>query len=495
MRKERSIILKEAIEGLQPEDLWEHFYQISQIPRCSKHEDKIREYVIEVAKRNDLEYKVDKTENVVVKKPASQGLEGKPIIVLQSHLDMVCEKNKETQHDFSKDPIKLKRKNGWISADGTTLGSDNGIGVAAALAVLESKTITHGPLELLFTMDEETGLTGATELADDMLEGNILINMDSEEDGAFYIGCAGGKDTELSMRMETESVPSGYTAVRIGVGGLQGGHSGLNIHEGRGNAIKLLVRLLWKASRELDLRLASIDGGSKHNAIPRECDAVVYLTNSEMPFLKQLADQYDKDYKNEYNLTDSGVFVSIEEDGFDKPDHVLSTGLQKRLLNLVYSMPHGVLAMSHAVPGLVETSTNMAVVHTERDKVNVVTSQRSSVQSELVDIADMVCAVAQQAGAEIDQGNGYPAWQPNPESPTLRKSIEVYKSLFGSEPEVKAIHAGLECGIIGDKFPGMDMISVGPTILGAHSPDERIEISTVEKFWKLLKAILEKLAS
>jgi dipeptidase D len=487
--------LKEAVEGLKPQELWQHFYEISQIPRCSKHEDKIREYVIEVAKRNGSEYKLDQTKNVVVKKAASQGLEGKPTVVLQSHLDMVCEKNKDTQHDFSKDPIKLMRENGWITADGTTLGSDNGIGVAAALAVLEDKTLKHGPVELLFTMDEETGLTGATELANDMLEGKILINMDSEEDGAFYIGCAGGKDTEFSLKLETEEIPSGYNAVRVRVGGLQGGHSGLNIHEGRGNAIKLLVRLLWKAAQQFDLRLASFDGGSKHNAIPRECDAIVYLSSSDLSSLKKMVDQYDKDYKNEYHLVDPGVFASIAEDGFDKPDKVFAKDFQNRLLNMIYSMPHGVLAMSQAVSGLVETSTNMAVVHLEKDKINIVTSQRSSVQSELVDMADMVCAVGQQAGAEIHQSNGYPAWQPNPESPTLKESVEVYKSLFGSEPEVKAIHAGLECGIIGDKFPGMDMISFGPTIMGAHSPDEKIEIATVEKFWKLLAAILERLAA
>lgn len=487
--------MKEAIEGLQPQELWEHFYQISQIPRCSKHEEKIREYVIEVAKRNGLDFKLDQTQNVVVRKPATPGLENKPVVVLQSHLDMVCEKNKDTQHDFSKDPIRLKRNNGWITADGTTLGSDNGIGVAAALAVLESKNIKHGPLEFLFTMDEETGLTGATQLADDMLEGKILINMDSEEDGAFYIGCAGGKDTELSLKIESEDIPSGYKAVRVRVGGLQGGHSGLNIHEGRGNAIKLLVRFLWKASQLMDVRLASIDGGSKHNAIPRECDAVVYLPSDKVTELRKLAERYDKDYKNEYELVDKEVFVSVAEGGFDKPDKVFSKNLQQRLINLIYAMPHGVLAMSHAVPGLVETSTNMAVVHTKGGKVYLVTSQRSSVQSELVDMADMVCALGQLAGADIDQGAGYPAWQPNPESPTLKKSVEVYKSLFGSEPEVKAVHAGLECGIIGDKFPGMDMISFGPTILGAHSPDERVEIVTVEKFWKLLRAILEKLAS
>lgn len=487
-------MLKEAIGGIKPEGLWNHFYEISQIPRCSKHEDKIREYVVEVIKRNGLEYKLDQVQNVVATKPGTPGLENKPIVVLQSHLDMVCEKNNDIQHDFSKDPITLRRQNGWIAAGGTTLGADNGIGVAAALAVLESKNMKHGPLEFLFTMDEETGLTGATEIADHMLEGNILINMDSEEDGAFYIGCAGGKDTELLMKIETESVPSDYAAVRVKVGGLQGGHSGLNIHEGRGNAIKLLVRFLWKASQQMSLRLASLDGGSKHNAIPRECDAIVYIPTKDLEAIKKLAEEHDNDYKNEYGLTDSGVFVSIAEEGFGKPDNVLSDRLQKCLLNVIYSMPHGVLAMSHAVPGLVETSTNMAVVHTTNDRISLVTSQRSSVQSELVDMADMVYALGQLAGAEMHQSNGYPAWQPNPKSPALKKSIEVYKSLFGSEPEVKAVHAGLECGIIGDKFPGMDMISFGPTIMGAHSPDERVEIATVEKFWILLGAILERLA-
>lgn len=487
--------MKEAIEGLEPALMWNHFYQISQIPRCSKHEDQVREYVIEVAKRNGLEYKLDAVKNVVVKKPATPGLENKPIAVLQGHLDMVCEKNKDTQHDFSRDPIRLVREDGWIKADGTTLGADNGIGVAAALAVLESKNIKHGPIECLFTMDEETGLTGATEIGNDMLEGRILINMDSEEDGAFYIGCAGGKDTEMELPKETEAAPAGYSAVRVRVGGLQGGHSGLDINEGRGNAIKLLTRFLWQHAGELNLRIANMDGGTMHNAIPRECDAVVYLPSGNLNGLKEAAGHFDEYYKNELHLTDPGVSVSVSEDGFDRPEQVLTMDLQSRLLNLIYAMPHGVLAMSHAVPGLVETSTNMAVVHTKDDKITFVTSQRSSVQTALDDVANMVYAVGLLANAKIDQGGGYPAWQPNPESPTLKMAADVYKSLFGKEPEVKAIHAGLECGIIGDKFPGMDMISFGPTIQGAHSPDERIEITTVVNFWKLLVALLEKIAA
>lgn len=487
--------MKEAIEGLKPQELWNQFYEISQIPRCSRHEEKVREYVIGVAKRNGLEYKMDAAGSVVIKKPATPGYENAPTVVLQSHLDMVCEKNKDTEHDFSKDPIKLVRDGDWIKADGTTLGSDNGIGVAAALAVLESKSVKHGPLELLFTIDEETGLTGATELASDMLEGRILLNMDSEEDGAIYIGCAGGRDTEFFFKLETEPVPSGDQAVRIRVGGLQGGHSGLQINEGLGNAIKLLNRFLWDVAPKVNLCVAHIDGGSKHNAIPRECDAVAYLPADQVGVLKSHAADYQKIFKNEFALVDKDVFVQVETEGFDAPGSVFTTTLQDRLLNMMYAMPHGVLAMSHAVEGLVETSTNLAVVKTGDDNVAVLTSQRSSVPSGLDDVANMVAAVGKLAGTEIHQGNGYPAWQPNPDSPLLKTAKDVYKELYGKEPEVKAIHAGLECGIIGDKFPGMDMISFGPTILGAHSPDERVQISTVEKFWDFLTALLEHLAS
>ncbi|RMG68571.1 MAG: aminoacyl-histidine dipeptidase [Calditrichaeota bacterium] len=486
--------MKEAIAGLEPALLWEHFYQLSQIPRCSKHEEKARAYVIEVAQRNNLEYRTDSAGNVVVKKPATPGMENRPTVVLQSHLDMVCEKNKDTEHDFSRDPIRLKREGDWLTAEGTTLGADNGIGVAAALAVLESTSLKHGPLECLFTIDEETGLTGATMLDPNLLEGRMLLNLDSEEDGAIYIGCAGGRDTELLLALDTETAPAGMKAVRIRVGGLQGGHSGLNIHEGRGNAIKLLARFLWKQAPQLNLRVASIDGGSKHNAIPRECDAVVYLPSDQMDKLKAAAEAYSRIFKNEYRLIDPGVFLEVAETGFEAPSDVLTPELQKRTVNLLFALPHGVIAMSHAVPGLVETSTNLAVVHTEGSAIRIVTSQRSSVQSELDEIVDQVCATGELAMAEIQQGNGYPAWQPNPDSPLLKRAEKVYQDLFGTAPEVKAIHAGLECGIIGDKFPGMDMISFGPTISGAHSPDEKVQISTVEKFWKFLTTLLAEIA-
>ncbi len=486
--------MKDAIKGLKPAALWEHFYHISQIPRCSRHEERVRQYVLGVAERNGLTYRMDEVQNVVVKKPGTPGCENAPVVVLQSHLDMVCEKNKDTRHDFSKDPIQLVRKGDWLTANGTTLGADNGIGVAAALAVLESKEISHGPLEFLFTIDEETGLTGATHLGNDMLEGRILLNMDSEEDGDIYIGCAGGRDTELFLKRETEPVPAGYRLARVRVGGLQGGHSGLQIHTGLGNAIKLMGRFLQDHADTLQLRLMHIDGGSKHNAIPRECDALIALPATRWNELQKAAKAYEKIYQEELKGVDDGIFLQIQEEKNGAGEGVFTAELQDKLLNMLYAMPHGVMAMSHAVPGLVETSTNLAVIKTHDDRIGILTSQRSSVSTGLDSAVQTVCAVGRLAGGEVKQHNGYPAWQPNPDSHLLKMAQQIYRDLFGEDVHVKAIHAGLECGIIGDKFPGMDMISFGPTILGAHSPDERVQISTVEKFWKYLVAIIEHLA-
>jgi dipeptidase D len=485
--------LKEAIQGLEPELLWEHFYQLTQIPRCSKEEEKVRGYIVEVAKRNNFSCTTDTSGNVIVKKPATSGKETIPTVVLQGHLDMVCEKNKGTVHDFSKDPIKMKREGDWITAEGTTLGADNGIGVAAALAVLESKSIQHGPLECLFTIDEETGLTGATELQPGTLKGKILLNLDSEEDGALYIGCAGGKDTELFLKTKTEPIPPDYQAAEIKVTGLSGGHSGLNIHEGRGNAIKLLTRFLWNVLPKIKGRLTTFDGGSKHNAIPREADTIVALPQKNMEKLKKWVKKYDLIFKNELKLVDGGVSIEINESGFSAPKKMFTSRLQNKILNLLYVLPHGVIAMSSAIEGLVETSTNLAVVNQKDDKINILTSQRSSVSTGLDNVVEIVHACGRQASTKIHSGTGYPAWQPNPDSALLKKSKSILKSLFGKEPEVKAIHAGLECGIIGDKFPGMDMISFGPTIVGAHSPDEKVQISTVEKFWKFIKVLLEQI--
>jgi len=491
----RILVVKEIIQGLEPQRLWHHFYAISQIPRCSRHEDKVRDYVLGIAKHNGLEYRTDSTGNLVIKVNASKGRHSCPVVVLQGHLDMVCEKEKGKQHDFENDPICLKRQGDWISAEGTTLGADNGIGVAASLAVLEAKDVEHGPIECLFTVDEETGLTGAMDLANDILEGRMLINMDTEQDGVIYIGCAGGKDTELLLDLQTDRPWSDAMAVRIRIGGLQGGHSGIDIHRGRGNAIKLLTRFLWTQAASIDLRVASINGGSKHNAIPRDCEAVVCLPPEGLPALKSAAAQYGKSISDEFVFTDPRAFVAVQQGGFDKPSTVFTPAFQNHVLNTLYAVPNGILAMSQAVPDLVQTSNNLAIVKTDDSELRVVTSQRSSVPAALEEVSHMVCAIGQQAHARIVQGNGYPAWKPDPGSPLLNKAKAVHKSLFGVAPKVKAVHAGLECGIIGDKFPGMDMISFGPTILGAHSPTERVQISTVGRFWILLVGLLERLAA
>ena len=482
--------MKEPIYGLEPKLLWNHFYNISKIPRCSKDEVRVRDYIVNLAKSNALEYKIDSIGNLVVKKSARQGFENKAPIALQSHLDMVCEKNEHVKHDFSNDPIILKKEGDWIKAVGTTLGADNGIGVAAALALMESDELNHGPLEFLFTLDEETGLTGAISLSPDMVESRILINLDSEEEGVIYNGCAGGKYVELLFKHETEKVPAGFMPFSIKLTGLTGGHSGLNIHEGRGNAIKLLNRFIWTELSQLEVKIASFEGGNKHNAIPREANAIVFVPNDKIVMLNNIIKEYNKILNDEHKPIDSNINISVNEFGFDVPDVVFSGGLQKQFLNLIYSIPNGVTTMSNSIPGLVETSNNLAVVRSKDDKISIVTSQRGMMKSKLVDIHNMIKACGYQAMAEVESVGGYPPWQPNPESPFLKKAKNLYGNMFNKEPLIKAIHAGLECGIIGDKFPGMDMISIGPTIMGTHSPDESVQISTMEKFWKFLVTLL-----
>jgi dipeptidase D len=485
--------MKETLEGLEPKSLWEHFLAISQIPRCSRNEKQVREYVIEVAARNGCAYQMDQTGNVVVRKKATAGMEARPVVALQSHLDMVCEKNKDTVHDFSRDSIRWKREGEWIGAEGTTLGADNGIGVAAQLALIEAQGIRHGPLELLFTVDEETGLTGAAGLAPDMLQGRILINLDSEDEDTIYIGCAGGQDTVLTLPLETEDLPPGSAAVSIRVGGLQGGHSGLEIDRGRGNAIKLLARFLSKKAPLLELRIAGIEGGSKRNAIPRESEAVVCLPPGNRKALEEAAREFEQVCREELKAKDTELHVRVADHGSAKPDQVLRPDLQDRLLKLLVCLPHGVITRSPDIPGLVQTSTNVAVVQVEDQGLVIATSQRSSVATELVSASDTVAAAGRLAGAHVHHGEGYPGWKPNPDSRVLGLAKTVYPSLFGKEPNVTAIHAGLECGIIGARFAGMDMISFGPTITGAHSPDERVQVSSVNRFWDLLVAVLESM--
>ncbi len=484
--------MKDIIKGLKPQLLWEHFYEISQIPRGSKDETAIRKHIKKIAERNNFQYKSDSTGNIVVKKPAKPGKENKPSIAFQGHLDMVCEKNRDVNHDFRTDPIRLKRVDDWIKAEGTTLGADNGIGVAAALAVMESNELDHGPLEFLFTVDEESGLTGAIELSGEMLNSRILLNLDSEEDGVIYNGCAGGRDAELLLDVNSEKCPENFKSATIKLTGLSGGHSGLNIHEKRGNAIKLLNRFLLDSLPKISGKLSFINGGSKHNAIPREAEAFISFPDQNFTALSNLINNFQGVIKEEFKLIDPGVNISTEEDNHRKPASILTLQSQNQLINLISSLPHGVIDMSSVMPGVVETSTNLAVVNNKDDRITILTSQRSMDKMKLTKIHNMVTTCGKQAGATTRSTIGYPPWKPDSESLLLKIAQTVYRELFNNEPEIKAIHAGLECGIIGDKFPGMDMISFGPTILGAHSPNERVQISTLEKFWKFITALLKE---
>ena len=481
--------MKLIIADLKPALAWEHFYQLSQIPRCSGNEEAAGKYIISVAEKNNLTCRKDKSGNVIVSKPASAGMEQRPSVVLQGHTDMVGEKNNDTLHDFLKDPIRLVRDGEWIKADGTTLGSDNGIGVAYALAVMEDKTLVHPPMEFLFTVDEETGLTGANALKSDFVKSRILLNLDSEEEGAFYIGCAGGKHTVLRKKVTWKKPENGWKSYKVSVGGLKGGHSGLNIDQGLGNSIKLLSRFLFELSDKFDFALAAISGGNKHNAIPREAESSISVPANKVRILQNFVKDMATIFKKELQFVDAGVFVKLEP--AEKIKQVFSPDLQHKLINLLYAMPHGVMAMSHAITGLVETSTNMAIVQTKAKEVELLTSQRSSVASAILDIADKVKALGELASFNVEQGGGYPAWQPNPNSAVLKLAVETYEKTYGKKPEVKAIHAGLECGIIGEKYDGMDMLSFGPTIMGAHSPDERVHIPAVEKTWDYLLHLLK----
>lgn len=483
---------QQAIEGLKPELIWKRFYELTQIPRPSKKEGKVLEYLRKFAKDNQIEMKEDKVGNIVMFLPATKGYENTPKVVLQGHVDMVCEKNKGTEHDFENDPLKIRRDGDWIRATGTTLGADNGIGVAAALAVVHDETVVHGPVEILCTIDEETGMTGVNNLEPGFISGKILLNMDSEEDGTFYVGCAGGQDTIGYLPLEFVSTGSGKTAFELMVTGLSGGHSGLDIHRGRGNAIKLLARLL-NDLKSCGIEIAELKGGSLRNAIPREAEAVILIDPSVENSVKNKIAGFIEKALLEYKVTDPGLAVKFEK-AATMPEQVMSGKTFNSVMNLIYAMPHGVMAMSPDIEGLVESSTNLAVVATEKGKLRVATSQRSSIESAKKNIVQAVKSVFELVGAEITEGDGYPGWQPNMDSELLKISKEVSKNLFGKEPEIKAIHAGLETGLLGAKYPGLDMISFGPTIMDAHSPDERVNIPDVEKFYNLLKGILAKIA-
>ena len=477
-------------KDLKPAAVFHYFEEICQVPRPSKKEEKIVAYLKEFGKKHNLETKVDEVGNVLIKKPASKGMENCKTVVLQSHVDMVCEKNNNVSHDFLTDPIETIIDGEWMKANGTTLGADNGIGVATELAILADDTLEHGPIECLFTIDEETGLTGAFALKEGFMNGDILLNLDSEDEGELFIGCAGGIDSVAEFNYYEADVPNGYFCCKIEVKGLKGGHSGGDIHLGRANANKILNRFLTLAFNKYDLYLCEIDGGNLRNAIPREAHAIIAIPEANKHDLRTDLNVFTAEVQAEYAVTDPDMELILSSE--PARAKAIDADTTQRLLQTLYAAPHGVYAMSQDIPGLVETSTNLASIKMKPGNIiRIETSQRSSTASSKQDIANMVRTVFEMGGAVVTFGDGYPGWKPNTHSEILEIATASYKRLFGVDAQVKAIHAGLECGLFLDKYPGLDMISFGPTLQGVHSPDERMLIPTVEKFWLHLTDILK----
>lgn len=482
---------KDTLKGLKPERVWHWFGEIMQIPRPSKHEERISAYLVQWGRDHGLETLSDRLGNVLIRKPATKGYEKSPGVCLQAHMDMVCEKNSNKVFDFMNDPIQPVLQGEWLTADGTTLGADDGIGVAAILAILEDKKMAHPALEALITVDEETGLTGAMGLSKSWLKSEILLNFDDEDEGEYCIGCAGGIDTLAEMDYKQVPAAKGHKAFRIKVGGLRGGHSGDDIHRGLANANKLLNRILWEGTFRYGMRLAHIDGGNLRNAIAREAEALVTVPEDKVRAFKSMVTKMSKGMVFEFRSTEPGMVFELRES--EMPKKLIDKESQERLVNLVYACAHGVLAMSREIENFVETSTNLASIKMADGVLHITTSQRSSVESAKLAAASKLEATFRLAGCRVAHTDGYPGWTPNPDSRVLKVGVEVYKKMYGRQPVVRAIHAGLECGLIGEKYPKMDMISYGPTLRGVHSPDERIEIKTVEMFWNQTVEILKKL--
>ncbi|GIL58597.1 hypothetical protein Vafri_13481 [Volvox africanus] len=510
----------DAIADLKPVLLWRYFKDLTQIPRPSKHEERVLQYLKDFAAERQLSWQQDAVGNLVIRRPGSGGGEGAPCVVVQGHVDMVCEKEPSLDHNFLTDPLVIRRDGDWLKATGTTLGADNGIGVAAALALLSSPPSAKlPPLECLFTVDEETGLTGAFDISPDLLTGRTMLNLDTEDWGEVFIGCSGGGDMSLVVEVALEqqtssssSSPTNMTAHTLKLGGLLGGHSGLNIHEGRGNAVQLMARALAvvaAAAGHDGWRLVGLTGGDKRNAIARDASAVILIAEDKQVAAASAVESLLKELRTEYGTIETGLTLTLTQAAAAAglpaaaPQPALVPADAERLLSLLRGLPHGPLKFSHAVPGLVETSNNVASVKeapsslpTHRRYV-IVTSTRSSLMAALEATRDVIQGVARLAGCvDVQRGKAYPGWQPDLDSKVLKVTLDAYRDMLGGNQTAKvgAIHAGLECGILGEKFPGMDMVSFGPTIKGAHSPDERVKISTVEPFWELTIRVLEHLA-
>jgi len=481
--------MSKEILNLEPNAVWENFYKLTQVPRPSKKEEKIQSFMMEYGKSLGLVTEKDKVGNILIRKPATPGMENRKGIIFQGHLDMVPQKNSGTVHDFENDPIDAWIDGEWVRARGTTLGADNGLGVACAMAVLAAKDLVHGPLEALFTCDEETGMTGALGLKPNWLNGEILLNMDSEEEGELYVGCAGGINADIEFEYDEVIVPQGVTPLKLVISGLRGGHSGLEINQGRGNANKLIIRFLKYATRELDARLAEINGGGMRNAIPREAYAIVLVPDENIAQLKSAVSKYESIYKYELGAIEPNLSFTIKET--EIPESLIEERVQDDLIDSVYACPNGVIRMSDAMEGLVETSTNLSTIKSRKGVIFVKCLLRSSVESAKNDLVEMVDSVFALGGAMVSFDGDYPGWKPNMDSQILALMKEIYQNKFGRTPQVLGIHAGLECGILGAVYPNWDMISFGPTMRSPHSPDERVNIPSVAKFWEFLVEVLK----
>lgn len=485
--------MSNEISKLSPVEVWESFYQLTRIPRPSYHEDEVRKFISDFGKGLGLETIQDEAGNVIIRKPATAGMEKRKGVILQGHLDMVPQKNSDKDHDFTKDPIETVIDGDWVRANGTTLGSDNGIGVAAAMAVLASKNLVHGPIEGLFTATEETGMDGANGIKAGMLKGDILLNMDSEDEGELYVGCAGGEDANVKFKFTETAVPAESIAFKLNVTGLKGGHSGLDIALGRGNANKIFFRLLKDTHKTCGVRLASILGGNLRNAIPREAFGQIVVPYENADKLVGQIAGLTSIIKRELAATEPTLKIELSKT--EMPASLIDLQTQINVTHAVVACPNGVIRMSDSMQGLVETSTNLAIVKSDNDAKTIQVSclMRSSVDSARAELGSRMESVFTLAGAEITLKGGYPGWKPNMESPILKTMLKVYKNKFGRIPEIKAIHAGLECGILGGTYPNWDMISFGPTIRFPHSPDEKVHIESVGKFWDFLVETLKNI--
>jgi dipeptidase D len=485
--------MSDEILKLMPNEVWANFHELTRIPRPSSHEEQIRRFISDFGKSLGLETIQDETGNVIIRKPATAGMEKRRGVILQGHLDMVPQKNSDKDHDFTKDPIETIVDGEWVKANGTTLGADNGIGVSAAMAVLASKDLAHGPVEALFTATEETGMDGAIGLKSGMLKGDILINMDSEDEGELYVGCAGGEDANVLFNFSEVPVPEESIAFKLNVTGLKGGHSGLDISLGRGNANKIFFRLLKEASKVCGVRLSSIQGGNLRNAIPREAFGIVTVPYEKADKLVGLLAGLTSVIKRELTATEPTLKIDLSKT--EMPASLIDEQTQINLTHAIVACPNGVIRMSDSMPGLVETSTNLAIVKSDAETKTIQISclMRSSVDTARAELGSRMDSVFSLAGANVTLTGGYPGWKPNMESPILKTMQQVYQSKFGRIPEVKAIHAGLECGILGGTYSHWDMISFGPTIRFPHSPDEKVNIESVGKFWDFLVETLKNI--